>query len=191
MPIILSEIEPLLAAWSQGDHEARDALLAQVYPDLKRIASRHLSREVTGHTLDTTALVHEAFLDVLDDTAPEWQGRAQFFAFMSTVMRHVLVDHARARAAGKREGDRIRVALREDLLGEDPDPAELLDLEAALERLALHAPRLASVAESRIFGGMNDAEIGAAFGTSERTAARDWQRARAWLRVALDERHAG
>ncbi|HET9066918.1 MAG TPA: sigma-70 family RNA polymerase sigma factor [Gemmatimonadales bacterium] len=182
-------IEPLLRAWTAGDLAARDALLHQVYPDLKRIASRHLAHDATGHTLNTTALVHEAYVDLIGRDAPAWQGRAQFFAFMSTVMRHVLIDHARRRTADKRGGGAVRVALSDDLVGGESatDLAAMLDLDAAFDRLAVHAPRLAQVAECRLFGGMTDAEIGEALETSERTAARDWQRARAWLRVALTE----
>lgn len=187
MPLPLIQLEPLLLAWTAGDTAARDALFAQVYPDLKRIASRHLGREVTGHTLDTTALVHEACLGLLGGDVPEWHGRAQFFAFMSMVMRHVLVDHARRRSAGKRDGGRTRVVLRDDLFGVDPDPGALLDLEAALARLAVVAPRMARVAECRIFGGMDDISIADALDTSPRTAAREWQRAKAWLRIALEE----
>lgn len=182
-------IEPLLRAWTAGDLAARDALLHQVYPDLKRIASRHLAHDATGHTLNTTALVHEAYVDLIGRDAPAWQGRAQFFAFMSTVMRHVLIDHARRRTADKRGGGAVRVALSDDLVGGESatDLAAMLDLDAAFDHLAAHAPRLAQVAECRLFGGMTDAEIGEALATSERTAARDWQRARAWLRVALTE----
>jgi RNA polymerase sigma factor (TIGR02999 family) len=187
MPLALQELEPLLRAWSAGDLAARDELFPLVYPDLKRIASRHLDREVTGHTLDTTALVHEACLGLLGSDVPRWQGRAQFFAFMSTVMRHVLVDHARRRTADKRGGERVRVLLQDDLLGAAPAPDALLDLERAIEALAARSPRMARVAECRIFGGMTDAAIAEALDTSERTAAREWQRGKAWLRLALTE----
>lgn len=187
MLLSTATIEPLLADWSAGDLAARDALLGHVYGDLKRIASRHLSRDATGHTLNTTALVHEAYVTLIGRDAPAWQGRAQFFAFMSTVMRHVLIDHARRRTADKRGGDAVRVELADDLVDRDAGVAGMLDIDAAFDRLAAHAPRLARVAECRLFGGMNDAEIGEALDISERTAARDWQRARAWLRVALAE----
>lgn len=155
------------------------------------MASRHLGREAVGHTLDTTALVHEASLGLLGGNVPDWRGRAQFFAFMSMVMRHVLVDHARRRRADKREGERVRVDLHPEMAGRHADPVALLDLEAALTRLGAHAPRMAKVAECRLFGGMNDGEIGKALDLSERTAAREWQRAKAWLRVALEEGYAG
>lgn len=187
MTLALQELEPLLRAWSAGDLSARDELFPLVYPDLKRIASRHLDREVTGHTLDTTSLVHEACLGLLGSDVPQWQGRAQFFAFMSTVMRHVLVDHARGRAARKRGGERVRVLLQDDLIGATPAPDALLDLERAMETLAARSARMAQVAECRIFGGMTDAAIAEALGISERTAAREWQRGKAWLRLALTE----
>jgi RNA polymerase sigma factor (TIGR02999 family) len=187
MKTSIERIEPLLDAWSAGDEGARDTLLELVYPHLKRMASGKLQGEVAGHTLDTTALVHEACLDLLASDRPDWRGRAQFFAFMSTVMRRVLVDHARRKGAAKRGGGWGRVELADHLVGSDPDSAAILDLERALERLASHAPRMAQVAECRIFGGLNDAQVAEALGLSERTAAREWQRGRAWLRVALDE----
>ncbi len=177
----------LLDAWSAGDEAARDTLLELAYPHLKRMASGKLQGEAIGHTLDTTALVHEACLDLLASDRPEWRDRAQFFAFMSTVMRRVLVDHARQRGAAKRGGGWGRVELADHLVGREPDAAAILDLERALERLTSHAPRMAQVAECRIFGGMNDAQVAKALGLSERTAAREWQRGRAWLRVALEE----
>lgn len=186
-PPSLAELEPLLREWSAGSTTARDQLFPLVYPDLKRIASRHLQSEVDHHTLNTTALVHEACIDLFGRTVPEWQGRAQFFAFMSTVMRHVLVDHARRRRASKREGERIRVALPDEITGPTTDPLALLDIENALQRLTVHAPRMARVVECRLFGGMSDAEIADALGMSERTVAREWQRGRAWMQVALDE----
>jgi RNA polymerase sigma factor (TIGR02999 family) len=180
-------IEPLLEAWSAGDEEARDALLELVYPHLKRMASGKLQGEAVGHTLDTTALVHEACIDLLSSNRPDWRGRAQFFAFLSTVMRRVLVDHARRKGAAKRGGGWGRVELGDQLAGADPDAAAILDLERALERLAAHAPRMASVAVCRIFGGMSDEQVAEALDLSERTAAREWQKGRAWLRVALEE----
>jgi RNA polymerase sigma factor (TIGR02999 family) len=180
-------IELLLDAWSAGDDGARDTLVELVYPHLKRMASGKLRGETVGHTLDTTALVHEACLDLLSSDRPEWRGRAQFFAFLSTVMRRVLVDHARRRGATKRGGDWGRVELGDHLVGSDPDFGTILDLERALARLAANAPRMAQVAECRIFGGMNDAQVAEALEVSERTAAREWQKGRAWLRVALEE----
>lgn len=187
MSLSLPAVERLLQAWSSGDDRARDELLAMVYPHLKRMASRKLGGEAVGHTLDTTALVHEACVDLLEVDAPKWQGRASFFAFMSTVMRRVLVDHARRRGAAKRGGDWARVVLSDDLVGDEPGHDALLDLERVLNRLAEHAPRMARVVECRVFGGMTDAEVGEALGVSERTAAREWQRGRAWLRIALED----
>lgn len=189
MPKVSTDTEVLFSAWSHGDLEARDALLERVYPQLKQLASRHLALETPGHTLNTTALVHEACITVLGDRLRQWQGRAQFFAFMSTVMRHILVDYARGVQAAKRQGDRVRVSLHDGLQEEQQDPTAILDLENALLQLTQHAPRLAQVAECRIFGGLTDAEVAEALATSERTAARDWQRARTWLRIALRESH--
>jgi RNA polymerase sigma factor (TIGR02999 family) len=183
----IERIEPLLDAWAAGDEGARDRLLELVYPHLKQMASGKLQGEAVGHTLNTTALVHEACLDILASNPPDWRGRAQFFAFMSTVMRRVLLDHARRKGAAKRGGGWGRVELGDHLVGSDPDSAAILDLERALHRLEAHAPRMARVAECRIFGGMNDAQVAEALGLAERTAAREWQRGRAWLRVALEE----
>jgi RNA polymerase sigma factor (TIGR02999 family) len=187
MKLSTEHIEPLLEAWTTGDENARDTLLELVYPHLKRMASGKLRGEAVGHTLDTTALVHEACLDLLAGARPSWRGRAQFFAFMSTVMRRVLVDHARRKAAAKRGGGWGRVELADHLVGNGPVSTAILDLERALDRLASHSPRMARVAECRIFGGMNDGEVADALGVSERTAAREWQRGRAWLKVALEE----
>lgn len=191
LPLALPELESLLQEWSAGDIAARDRLFPMVYPELKRMASRHLGRESVGHTLDTTALVHEACLGLLGADVPDWRGRAQFFAFMSMVMRHLLVDHARRRRAEKREGERVRVELRPDMAGRTSDPAALLDLETALTRLGGQSPRMAKVAECRLFGGMNDAEIAKALDVSERTVAREWQRGKAWLQLALEEEDVG
>lgn len=190
MTLDLDRLEALLAGWDADDTASRDALFALAYPELKRLARRHLEGEAVGHTLDTTALVNEACLGVLGLEAQTWRGRASFFALMSTVMRHVLIDHARRRRAGKREGTQVRVVLHDQLIGDDADPTALLDLESALERLTHHAPRMARIAECRLFGGMSDAEIASALGVAERTVSREWQRGKAWLRLALGEETA-
>jgi RNA polymerase sigma factor (TIGR02999 family) len=189
MPPDRDQLDALLQGWQADDAASRDALFALVYPELKRLARRHLDGEAVGHTLDTTALVHEACLGVLGRDAQEWRGRAAFFALMSTVMRHVLIDHARRRRAGKREGTQVRVVLHDQLVSDETDPTALLDLESALERLTQYAPRMARVAECRLFGGMSDGEIADALGMAERTVSREWQRGKAWLRLALGEEH--
>ncbi len=181
----LDNLETLLRAWNAGDLAARDALFAQIYPDLKQLARRHLRGEADGHTLNTTALVHETCLGVLGDKSGDWRGRAQFFAFVSMVMRHVLIDHARQRRAQKRDGQRVRVALHDDIVGQSDDPDALLDLEAALTKLEEHSTRMARVVECRLFGGMTDLETARALDMGERSVSREWQRGKAWLRVAL------
>jgi RNA polymerase sigma factor (TIGR02999 family) len=180
------ELPQLVRRWSGGEAGALDELVALLYEELRQIAHSHLARERDGHTLSTTALVHEAYVQLADRTGPEWQGRAPFFALVSRVMRHVLVDYARRRNAVKRGGGELHVALDEhDLAGKDDELVELLAVNEALDRLAAHDDRLARLVECRFFGGMKDAEIAEALGVSERTVWRDWQRARAYLFTLL------
>jgi RNA polymerase sigma factor (TIGR02999 family) len=181
------DLSRLLAAWNDGDGAALSALIDIVYEDLRDIAHRHLREERTGHTLNTTALVHEAYLHMADRTAPEWQGRPQFFALVSRVMRHVLIDYARRRNADKRGGGSIHVPLGEALATEEAGFVELLAVDQALTRLAERDERLARVVECRFFGGLKDAEIAETLGISERTVARDWKRARAYLYQMLGQ----
>jgi RNA polymerase sigma factor (TIGR02999 family) len=185
-----SAVTELLREWRAGDEAALDRLVPLVYDELRAIASRHLAREREGHTLSTTALVHEAYLNLLDQAAVDWQDRVHFFAIASRTMRRVLVWHARRRHAAKRDGG-VAVALEEGLATvAGADGAELVDLLAlhdALERLEEIDPRLCRVVECRYFGGLDVAETAAALGTSPATVKRDWQAARAWLRLALEE----
>lgn len=174
------DISKYLEAWSQGSEAALSGLIDIVYDDLRAIAHRHLRMERTGHTLNTTALVHEAYLHLADRTGPEWRGRPQFFALVSRVMRHVLIDYARVRNAAKRGGGRIRVPMPETGT-EDATLVELLAMDQALRQLAEKDARLARVVECRFFGGLSDAEIAETLGISERTVTRDWKRARAYL----------
>lgn len=176
-----NDVPRLVSEWAAGDESALARLIDLVYEDLRQIAHRHLRRERSDHTLNTTALVHEAYLELAERTGPEWQGRARFFALVSRVMRHVLVDYARSRGAAKRGGGRVRVPLREDSAAVDGGLVDLLAMDEALEALAQKDERLARVVECRFFGGLSDAEIANALGVSERTVGRDWQRARAWL----------
>ncbi len=154
------------------------------------IARRHLARESEGHTLSTTALVHETYLSLLDQAGVDWQDRVHFFAIASRTMRRVLVWHARKRHAVKRDGgfampldDEIAIPARED----GPEMEELLALHDALERLEAVDPRLCRVVECRYFGGLDVAETAAALQLSPATVKRDWQAARAWLRLALTD----
>jgi RNA polymerase sigma factor (TIGR02999 family) len=165
-----------------GDAAALERLLPLLYAELHDIAARHMRGERPDHTLQPTALVHEAFLRLL---APgSYEDRTHFLRAASAAMRHVLVDHARARNAAKR-GGALRVTLDEGLAGRDDRVVELLVLDDALARLAAAEPRWAQVVELRFFGGLEVPEVAAALGISPATVKRDWQFARAWLARAL------
>jgi RNA polymerase sigma factor (TIGR02999 family) len=177
----------LVERWTAGDRAAFDEVVNLLYDDLRAIAHRHLQSERPDHTLTTTALVHEAYVELSRRTGPAWQGRAQFFALLSKVMRHVLIDYARRRKATKRGGSDVRVPFDENTVGIGVDEGfvELLALNRALDQLELRHERLARVVECRFFGGMPEAEIAEAFGVSTRTVERDWKRARAYLHTLL------
>lgn len=175
----------------QDDHDAAfDALLPLVYDELRQIAHRQLRRVGAGETLHTTALVHEAYLRLVDQTQARWNDRAHFFAVSAKAMRHILIDYARRRHAEKRGGGERPIPL-EDAPGL-PDPharaAHLLDLDEALVRLEALDARLAQVVELRFFGGMTEPEVGEALGLSERTVRRDWTKARMLLARMLADR---
>ena len=186
------EITEALAAVSRGAPEAMDRLMPLVYRELKRIAHRQLGVEVGGHTLSTTAVVHEAYLRLAGQARAEWVDRGQFFAIAARTMRRVLIDYARQHQAARRGGPgRARVAL--DFLEHADSPAisipdradSLLALDEALEELHRVDERLARVVECRFFAGLNEVETSEALGVSQRTVSRDWQMARAWLHEAL------
>jgi RNA polymerase sigma factor (TIGR02999 family) len=171
----------LLAECAGGDPGAFDRLIPLVYDDLRGIAHNRLARERAGHTLSTTAVVHEAYLRLVNQATATWRDRAHFFAVAATVIRHVLVDYAKAKKTEKRGGDVLRIPLREDLDGERSDTVELLALEEALTELGRLDPRLVRVVECRFFGGMTMRDTAEAVGVSLRTAERDWARAKAYL----------
>jgi RNA polymerase sigma factor (TIGR02999 family) len=179
------DLSALVERWTNGDREAFDRLTEALYDDLRAIAHRHLRSERPDHTLTTTALVHEAYVELSGRTGPAWRGRAQFYALLSKIMRNVLVDYARRRQAEKRGGDDIRVPLDENTAGVEADVFELLRVNQALEQLEVRDARLARVVECRFFGGMPEAEIAEALGVSARTVERDWRRARAYLHMVL------
>lgn len=180
------EITLLLQRSTGGDRDAFHELIPLVYSDLKGIARRRLSGERSGHTLSATAIVHEAFLNLVPQADATWRDRAHFFAVAARVIRHVLIDHARHRGAEKRGGSRIRVPLREDLDGGKQVPTvDLLALDAALEALAERDPKLRDVVECRFFAGLTMEETAEAMGVSKRTAERIWTRARTYLYQAL------
>lgn len=181
------EVTLLLGDCAAGDREAFERLIPLVYDDLRRIARRRLAAEQVGHTLSTTAVVHEAYLQLVNQATATWRDRAHFFAVASRVIRHVLVDHARARKAAKRGGNAIRIPLNDDLDGKSADVVDLLALDEALRSLAELDPRLERVVEYRFFGGMTMRDTAEALGVSRRTAVRDWKRARAHLYSLFEE----
>lgn len=178
-------VTQLLADCTAGDRKAFDRLVPLVYDDLRRIAHVRLAAERGGHTLSTTAVVHEAYLQLVNQATATWQDRAHFFAVAARVIRHVLIDYARARAAEKRGGGALRVPLQEERDGRAPNTVELLALDEALSDLARRDPRLERIVECRFFGGMTMPDTAEALGISLRTAERDWTRAKTYLYRAL------
>lgn len=175
------DVTELLRAWSDGDSGARDRLMPLVYDELRRRAAAYLRRERRDQTLQPTALVHEAYLRLVDQRRAVWQNRAQFFGVASQMMRRILVDRARARRMAKRSGRWARVTLDETEKATPPVDVEVLDLDAALTQLAAFDPRKSQIAELRFFGGLSLEETGQVLGLSIATVERDWQAARAWL----------
>lgn len=177
-----SEVTRLLEAAVAGDNEALDRLMPLVYEDLRRVARRQLDREGGGHTLQTTALIHEAYLKLAGGGAVGATSRAHFLAIAARAMRQVLVDYARRRKAAKRGGGVISVTLGDEPQPTDASAEDLLSLDDALQQLD---PRQRQVIECRFFGGMEEKDIAVALGISERTVRRDWVKARAWLYQTL------
>ena len=179
------EVTDLLQAWGSGDEGARDRLMPLVYQDLRRRAAAQLRRERRDHTLQPTALVHEAYLRLVDQRRAQWQNRAQFLAVASRMMRRILVDRARGRRMAKRSGNWARVGLDETVVATPASEVDVLDLDRALADLAAFDERKSQIAELRFFGGLSLEETGHALGLSVATVERDWQAARAWLFKAL------
>lgn len=174
-------VTELLDASSRGSATAFDELIPLVYDDLRGIAHKRLRSERTNHTLDTTAVVHEAYLRLVDQREADWRDRAHFFAVAARVIRNVLVDYARKRKTLKRGGGGDVQPLRVGMSADGPDVVDLLALDQALSKLARHDPRLERIVECRFFGGMTMAETAEALGASLRTVERDWRRAKAYL----------
>jgi RNA polymerase sigma factor (TIGR02999 family) len=185
------EITQLLKAHASGDPDALDELFPMVYENLRRMARRRMRRERTGHTLSTTALVHEAYLKLVDFDRIDWQDRNHFFALASRVMRKVLVDYAVKRKAEKRGGDRDRVPLREGDAVSEVNLGEVLAVHQALQRLQKVDERQVRVVECRFFGGLTIDETSEALGVSPATVGRDWRMARAWLNRELTNGNEG
>jgi RNA polymerase sigma factor (TIGR02999 family) len=176
-----AEITKLLKAWSGGDQAALERLAEQVYSELRPVARRYMKNERQGNTLQTTALVNEVYLRLIDVRYVEWQQRAQFFAMAAQMMRRILVDAARARGSHKRGGGALRVDMDEAaVLQPDPDRS-MLALDEALAAFSQIAPRQSKVVELRYFGGLTEEEIAEVLKLSPRTVRRDWEFAKAWL----------
>jgi RNA polymerase sigma factor (TIGR02999 family) len=179
------EITQLLANWSAGEADAAEQLMPAVYAELRRIARQYWQRERNNHTLQPTALVHEAYLRLADQKQTRWQNRAQFFAVASQLMRRILVDHARAHLAEKRGGHAEHIKLEEALIPSAERAANLVALDDALSQLAAVDARKSRVVELRFFGGLTVEETSEAMGLNPATVRRDWTFAKAWLHRAL------
>jgi RNA polymerase sigma-70 factor (ECF subfamily) len=184
-----SEITQLLVAWSDGRSDALDRLIPLVYEDLRRLAGAYMVREPQGHSLQPTALVHEAYVKLVDQRRVQWRNRAHFFGVAASMMRRILVDHARAKRADKRGGDVEHVTLVGDEVALDgPNHLDVLALHESLERLAQFDPQQERIVELRYFGGLTIEEAAEVVGVSEATVVREWTIAKAWLRADLSAR---
>ncbi len=176
------EITQLLVAWGNGDQAARDELMPLVYEELRRLAHRYMVRERPGHTLQTSALVNEAYLRLIDQKDVHWQNRAHFFGIAAQMMRRILVDYARKRRYDKRGGDARPVSLDEAMIVSDARAAEVVALDDALKGLVEIDPRKSQIVELRFFGGLSIEETAEVLAVSPGTVMRDWTLAKAWLR---------
>lgn len=179
------DVTVLLSAWREGDQRALEKLIPIVYSDLRRIAARYMRCENDGHTLQATALVHEAYLRLTRERDRTWESRAHFFAVAAQIMRNLLVDHARTLARAKRGGGAVEVSLEAVADFSGLDPEDLLALDDALRRLAEVDSRASRIVELRYFVGLTTEEIAEVLGASEKTIRRDWSAAKAWLRAEL------
>ena len=179
------EVTQLLLAWSEGDEQALDRLVPLVYDELRRLAQSYMRRERADHTLQTTALIHEAYLRLIDANRVQWRNRAHFFGVASRLMRQILVTIARERGAQKRGGGAEQVSLDEAMMIDEGRDEDLVALDEALGELAQIDARKAQVVEMRFFGGLTEDEIAAALNVSAETVRRDWRLARSWLRREL------
>ena len=187
MTTIQQEITHLLLKWSNGDSSALEQLIPMVYPELRRIARRYMGREKSQHTLQTSALINEAYLRLVDQQAVEWQDRAHFFAVAAQVMRHILIDHARRYQYRKRGGGAIRVDLDDVTVTSQERAAEFLALDGALSELFKIDPRKSRIVELRFFGGLTVEETAQVLEISAITVKREWRSARAWLLRKISE----
>ena len=177
-----NEVTQLLVAWSNGDRAARDEIMPLVYDELRRLAHRYMDRERRDHTLQTSALVNEAYLRLIDQKDVHWQNRAHFFGIAAQMMRRILVDYARKRGFAKRGGDDKPVSLEEAMIVSPERAANVVALDDALEILGGIDPRKSQIVELRFFGGLSVEETAEVLSVSPATVSRDWTLAKAWLR---------
>ena len=180
-----NQVTQLLIAWGNGDQAALDQLMPLVYSELHRLAHRHIKKERPGHTLQTSALLNEAFLRLVDQRDVHWHGRAHFFSIAAQMMRRILVDYARSRRYAKRGGDAKQVSFNEELLVSRQLSADVIEVHEALNELANIDERKSKVVELKFFGGLSNEETAEVLGVSPGTVMRDWTLAKAWLRLAM------
>lgn len=176
-----SDVTEWLVAWGNGDQEALNKLIPLVYGELHRLAARYMRKENPNHTLQTSALLNEAYIKLVDQKKVRWQNRAHFFGIAAQVMRRVLLDHAKHRARAKRGGNIIKVSLNEDIFLSPERAAELIALDQALNGLAEIDPTKSRIVEMKFFGGLSNEEIAEVENVSTRTIEREWRKAKAWL----------
>ncbi len=183
------DVTLLLSALTRGDEGAASKLIPAVYDELRRLAGSYMRRERVDHTLQATALVHEAYLKLVEQRSVNWQSRAHFFGVAAQLMRRILIDHARGHSRQKRGGDEQKVSLDEALIFSEQQADELLAVDDSLNQLAKIDPRQAKVVEMRFFGGLSIEEAAEVLGVSPKTVKRDWSVAKAWLYADLKERY--
>lgn len=185
------EVTQLLSDWSGGDEKALEKLFPLVEPELHRLAHYYMSRERAGHTLQTTAILNEAYLRLVDNAKPPWQNRTHFVAMAAQLMRRVMVDHARSRQSLKRGGAAVKVTLDDAAVVAESRSEELLALDEAMEKLAGQDPRKSQIVELRYFGGLTVQETAEFLQISQRSVEREWTMAKAWLYRALSWDESG
>ena len=179
-------VTELLTRWNDGDLTARDALVPMVYDELRSLAKKHLAGQRREHTLQATALVHEAYLRLVTRKAANWQGRSHFFALAAQMMRQILVDHARTHRAAKRGGGAITLLVEDEVAGQPGVNLDLIGLDQAMKRLAEMDARQSKIVELRFFGGLSIEETARLMDVSPATAKREWATARVWLHHAME-----
>jgi RNA polymerase sigma-70 factor (ECF subfamily) len=180
-----NQITELLANWSRGDPQAREALMPLVYDELRRLASSYLRQERSDHTLQPTALVHEAYLRLVDQKNVHWKDKGHFFAITAQLMRRILVDHARSHLAEKRGSGAAKVPLEDAVVMSNERPDDLLAVDESLTRLGRMDPQQARIVELRIFAGLSVEDTADLLGISPATVKRDWSMAKAWLSLEI------